>query len=135
MSMPVSNTAATGDGAKTVLFIEGTLASLPLVEAVLARLPRVRVLPAMQGRRGLELARSLQPSLILLDLVLPDMRGSAVLQQLQADGRTRAIPVITLGSSVTAPLAAHLMNVGARAHFTQPLDIGRFLRLLQQLLA
>lgn len=132
-----STTHALGPGAEsqTVLFIEGTLASLDLVEAVLARLPQVRVVPVMQGQRGLELARTLRPALILLDLELPDMSGRAVLRQLQEDSRTCAIPVITIGAATTTPLATYLVTLGARAHLTHPLDIGHFLALLQTLLA
>jgi len=132
---PLSHPTGSADGTKTVLFIEGNLASLDLVEAVLARLPHVRVMPTMQGRRGLELAQTHLPSLILLDLSLPDLDSVQLLRQLQADSRTSSIPVITLGRTATSSLAAYLVEIGARAHLTQPLDVGRLLGLVQSALA
>ncbi len=123
------------EAATTVLFLEGSLASFALVEAVLARLPQVRVVPIMQGRLGLALALSEQPALILVDLELPDLPGTAVVRALQGDRRTRSIPVITVGSAKTASLAAHLQELGARAHVTQPLNVSQFLALVQDVLA
>ncbi|MEX1104364.1 MAG: ATP-binding protein, partial [Dehalococcoidia bacterium] len=56
---------------RRVLYIEDNLANFAVVERVFARRPHVEVLPALQGRLGLELARQHRPDLILLDLHLP----------------------------------------------------------------
>jgi hypothetical protein len=59
-----------------VLHIEDNSSNLRLIERLLASRPGVRVMAAMQGRLGLELAREHQPAPILLDLNLPDTQGS-----------------------------------------------------------
>src|SRR5690606_14272963 len=47
-----------------------------------------------RGREALRLAATQDPDLILLDLMLPDLSGTAVCKQLKADPKTRHIPVI-----------------------------------------
>ncbi len=51
---------------------------------------------AMDGEKGLALAKSEKPDLILLDLILPKMHGFEVLQKLKADPATKDISVIVL---------------------------------------
>ena len=75
-----------------VLHIEDNLANLELVEQVLTRSGVVELLAAMSGSLGLELAREHRPHLILLDLHLPDMSGTALLDALQADPAHRGHP-------------------------------------------
>ena len=65
-----------------------------LIERVLARREDVELLPAMQGRLGITLAREQQPAVILLDLHLPDVSGEEVLRELQDDPATAAVPVV-----------------------------------------
>src|SRR5262249_41722333 len=84
-----------------VLYIEDTLASIHLITGMLKRRTlkgdaKVRLISAMQGNVGLEMAQIHAPDLILLDLHLPDMSGLQVLHQLKADRRTAAMPVVVL---------------------------------------
>jgi PAS domain S-box-containing protein len=118
-----------------VLHIEDNLSNLKLVERILARGPAVEVIPAMQGRIGLDLAGQHQPAVILLDLHLPDMSGEAVLQQLRDDPATAAIPVIILSADATPGQVQRLVAAGALAYLTKPLDARELLRLLDQTLA
>ncbi len=57
-----------------------------------------RVHRAPNGRTGLAAARQEKPDIILLDVVMPDMTGFAVLHELKSDGATKNIPVIMLTS-------------------------------------
>jgi signal transduction histidine kinase/CheY-like chemotaxis protein len=56
------------------------------------------VVEARGGVEGLKMARELRPEIILLDLLMPDLSGEEVLDRLQADERTRGIPVILVTS-------------------------------------
>jgi CheY-like chemotaxis protein/nitrogen-specific signal transduction histidine kinase len=118
----------------TVLYIEDNLSNLRLVERIVQRRPGVTLLSAMQGRRGLELARSHQPELIVLDLHLPDMSGQDVLAELRADPATRAIPVAILSADATPSRVTRLVEQGAHAYLTKPVEVTRFLALLDELL-
>jgi CheY-like chemotaxis protein len=58
-----------------------------------------KVEKARNGREGIEKARVLQPDIILLDVMMPDMGGIEVLRELQVEPETRDIPVIVLTAS------------------------------------
>ena len=88
----------------------------------------------MQGRLGLDLAIQHKPDLILLDVHLPDISGHEVLNQLQADPRTRKVPVIVVSADATPGQIERLLAAGARAYLTKPLDVREFLQLVRSLI-
>ncbi|MBI4499250.1 MAG: PAS domain S-box protein [Chloroflexi bacterium] len=114
----------------TVLYIEDNLSNIRLIERLLAPWPHVRLLTAMQGRLGLELAWEHRPDLVLLDLHLPDMAGDEVLRQIHQDARTEAVPVIVISADATPGQASRLLAWGARAYLTKPLDVKYFLEVV-----
>ncbi len=117
-----------------VLYIEDNLSNLTLIEHLLADQPAIKLMTAMQGGLGLELARQHRPDLILLDLHLPDVPGWDVLAQLKADDATRAIPVIIVSADATPRQVERLMKAGALAYLTKPLEVDRFQLTLRQAL-
>jgi CheY-like chemotaxis protein/anti-sigma regulatory factor (Ser/Thr protein kinase) len=118
----------------TVLYIEDNLPNLRLVERLLAHRPGVKLLSAIQGGLGLELAREHRPGLILLDLHLPDIPGEKVLELLQHDPRTRQIPVVVISADATPGRIKQLLSAGAREFLTKPLDVKELLRVLDEIL-
>jgi signal transduction histidine kinase/CheY-like chemotaxis protein len=120
-------------GLATILYIEENLANLDLVESIIASFPSVRLIPALQGRLGLELAREHRPDLILLDLHLPDMTGEAVLQKLREDSRTRSIPVVIISADATPSRIQRLLGSGARQYLTKPINVQEFLETVERL--
>jgi CheY-like chemotaxis protein len=96
--------------------------------------PSIRLIPAMMGQLGLELAREHQPDLILLDLHLPDLNGEEVLAQLRADERTREIPVVILSADATRRQLAPLLAAGARDYLTKPIEIRRLVEVVDEFL-
>jgi len=120
----------TADRAPSVLYIEDDLANLALVERILGARPDVQLLVAMQGRMGLDLARDHNPRLILLDVNLPDISGQEVLARLLEDERTAGIPVLVISADASSSQRRLMLDAGAAAYLTKPLDV----RLLVQLL-
>ena len=118
-----------------VLHIEDNSSNLRLIERLLATRPGVRVMAAMQGRLGLDLAREHQPALIVLDLNLPDTHGLDVLRRLAGDVRTAGIPVVVVTADVTPGQARRAQALGARAVLAKPLDVAPFLTIVDGLLA
>jgi CheY-like chemotaxis protein len=57
------------------------------------------VVLAEDGRQALDLVRSCQPDLVLLDVLMPRMTGIEVLRQMRADEATRNVPVLILSNS------------------------------------
>jgi signal transduction histidine kinase/ActR/RegA family two-component response regulator len=117
-----------------VLYIEDNLPNLKLIERLLAHRPEVKLMPAMQGRLGVDLAREHRPDLILLDLHLPDIMGDEVLRQLREIPATRETPVVMISADATAGQIKRLLDAGARAYLTKPLDVKKFLVLLDEIL-
>lgn len=115
-----------------MLLIEDNNANVKLLEQILESRPGVRLLCAGQGGLGLEMAREHRPDLILLDLHLPEMSGAEVLRRVREDERTRAIPVVILSADATPGQTERLLAAGARDYLTKPLDIRRFLAVLDQ---
>jgi signal transduction histidine kinase/CheY-like chemotaxis protein len=118
-----------------VLYIEDNLPNLRLVERLLTHRPNVKLFSALHASLGLELAREHRPSLILLDLQLPDIPGPEVLKRLQSDPATRQIPVVVISADATPGHINRLQAAGARAFLTKPLDVPGFFKLLDEILS
>jgi len=118
----------------TLLYVEDNLANLSLVETILLSRPAWTTLPALQGRRGVDLARERVPDLVLLDLHLPDISGEEVLRELRAHPVTASIPIVVISADATERNIARLRAAGAEAYLTKPLDIDEFLATLDGLL-
>ncbi len=118
----------------TVLYIEDNLSNLELIERILARRPGVKLLSAMQGRMGLNLAREHQPDMVLLDLHLPDIPGDEILRRLHADLRTRLIPVVVISSDPTLEQTERVLAAGAHAFLGKPVDVRELMQLLDETL-
>ncbi len=117
-----------------VVYIEDNVANVRLMERILSRRPQLTMMHAADGRSGIELVRSLRPSVVLLDLQLPEMSGDSVLRELWKDPLTRQIPIVVLTADATRGLPQRLMSAGARACLTKPLDVQQVLRTLDELI-
>ena len=133
VSAPAVDERQPGEAQK-ILYIEDNLSNLTLVESILARRPGTTVLSAMQGRVGVDLARDHRPALILLDRHLPDIPGEEVFRQLQADSRTRDIPVIVLSADAMPSRMRQFLDGGVRAYLTKPLDVPELLAAIDEAL-
>jgi CheY-like chemotaxis protein len=120
--------------ALTVLYIEDNLSNLRLIERIFSRQSSIKLLTAGEGGACLELARAHRPDVILLDLNLPDMSGYDVLVRLQNDPLCAAIPVIVISADATRAQIKKLTTAGASDYLTKPLDIKKFMEVLDRTL-
>ncbi|MCA9717890.1 MAG: response regulator [Myxococcales bacterium] len=104
--------------APTVLVVDDDHASLENLEEVLED-AGYQPLTASSGRQALSMARKHRPDLILLDLILPDMDGWAVLSALKTDEKLAQIPVVMLSASDDSQ---HGLVMGASDYLTKPYD-------------
>jgi signal transduction histidine kinase/response regulator RpfG family c-di-GMP phosphodiesterase len=121
--------------AATVLYIEDNPSNILLMERILANRPGIKLVSALQGRLGLELACQCGPDLILLDLHLPDLHGSEVLQRLRESPQTAQVPVAVVSADATQGQIDRLLAGGANTYLTKPFDVKRLLALLDDILA
>jgi CheY-like chemotaxis protein len=118
-----------------VLYIEDDLVNFTLVERILEFRPTLKLLHAARGETGVELAQIHRPKLILLDLNLPDMHGSEVIQKLQNDPATAHVPVVVLSADATPSQIERLLAAGARNYLTKPFDIDPFLAVVDEMVS
>ncbi len=98
---------------KTVVCIEDEPEMIDLVKLILGR-KGFDLVGAVGGREGLETVRKLKPDLVLLDLMMPDMDGWEVYQQMKADDNLKDIPVIVVtakAQSIDKVLGLHIAKV------------------------
>ena len=98
---------------RTVLCIEDEQEMIDLIRLILSR-RGFEVLGANGGRQGLEMVRKEHPDLVLLDLMMPDMDGWEVYQQMKADNATKDIPVVIVtakAQSIDKVLGLHIAKV------------------------
>jgi DNA-binding response OmpR family regulator len=105
--------------ADTVLVIEDEADVLELLRYNLDR-AGFRVLLAGDGRSGLDEARAARPDVIVLDLMLPEMRGEEVCRKLKSSGDTASIPVIMLTAKAQVDERVAGLELGADDYVAKP---------------
>jgi CheY-like chemotaxis protein len=130
-SKPVAST----NGKPRVLYVEDSEPNFRLVESVLVDRPGTDLIWAETGQKALDVARSQDPQLVLLDLDLPDIHGRRVLQELQAQPETAKIPVIVISADATPSQIERMLTAGARNYLTKPFEIRRFLCMFDEIFA
>jgi DNA-binding response OmpR family regulator len=103
----------TNKAAKQILCIEDEPEMIDLIRLILGR-RGFDVHGAAGGAEGLQKVRETHPDLVLLDLMMPDMDGWEVYQQMKADEGTRNIPVIVVtarAQNIDKVLGLHIAKV------------------------
>jgi two-component system, OmpR family, response regulator VicR len=98
---------------KCILCIEDEPEMIDLIRLILGR-RGFEVKGATGGVEGLQMIRDEKPDLILLDLMMPDMDGWEVYQQIKADEKTKDIPVVVVtakAQSIDKVLGLHIAKV------------------------
>ena len=105
---------------RTILVVDDDAATRDLLARFLER-EGFSVAVAEDGRRGLELARTLRPRAVLLDVTMPQMDGWAVLRALRADPEIGATPIVMVTVLDEQNLA---FSLGATDYLQKPIDWG-----------
>jgi signal transduction histidine kinase/DNA-binding response OmpR family regulator len=117
----------------TILAIDDDPMALELIEAVLHP-EGYKVLRALGGEEGIQIAREAQPALIIVDLLMPDVDGFAVVDRLRAEALTAAIPIVVLTSKSLSPddrtrLNSRISHLAGKMDFSR----GAFVDLVKRL--
>jgi Amt family ammonium transporter len=113
--------------AYTVLVIDDDPAARDMMQRTLTK-RGYRVEVAADGATGLEMARTLRPNLITLDVIMPGLDGWTVLTMLKAHPDTAAIPVIMLTVADNEDMG---FSLGAAAFLVKPFDADQLLDVLE----
>ncbi|MCD6533719.1 MAG: response regulator [Deltaproteobacteria bacterium] len=115
------------------LIIEDNEDNLVLISALLKR-DGYRVIVAMTGLAGVEMALKEKPDLIILDIQLPDINGIEVLRKIRAKETESPIPVIAMTSYAMIGDEERLMNDGCTGYIEKPIDPTRVLGQIDTIL-
>ena len=105
-------------GMKTILFIEDEPDLQKTLEKVLAD-EGFKVISALDGEAGLNIARTQKPDLILLDLVLPKANGFEILEKIKQDQETKSIPIIVLTNLEAMDNIEKAIRLGATTYLVK----------------
>ena len=120
---------------RKVVCIEDEPEMIDLVKLILGR-KGFDLTGAMGGREGLEVVRRVKPDLVLLDLMMPDMDGWEVYQQMKADEDLMKIPVIVVtakAQSIDKVLGLHIAKVDD--YVTKPFGPQELLQSVERVLS
>jgi PAS domain S-box-containing protein len=115
---------------RTLLYVEDNPANLKLIEQLIARRPDMRLLSASDGNLGIELARTKQPEVILMDINLPGIGGIEALRILRAGPATAHIPVVALSANAMPRDIEKGLQAGFFRYLTKPIKVNEFMQTL-----
>lgn len=118
-----------------VLYVEDNPVNAVLMEAIMGLRPGVTLKIAPTGTSALQLLDSWAPDLLLLDMRLPDMLGSALLVEIRRRFPLRSTPAVAVSAEARNDDIARALAGGFAAYWTKPLDIDRTLTELDRWLS
>jgi two-component system, cell cycle response regulator DivK len=116
-----------------VLLVEDNEMNRDMLSRRLAR-KEYEVLVAVDGKEGVEMAGSVAPDLILMDMSLPVMDGWEATRQLKASPETKAIPIIALTAHAMSGDREKAIEAGCDDYDTKPIELPRLLAKMEDLL-
>ena len=119
---------------RLVHYIEDNETNIEVMRGMLQRRPQVELGVSMNGLDGLAAMRRRRPSLILLDMHLPDIDGLELLRHLKDDDSLGSIPVVVVSADATASHIEAALTAGAAHYVTKPVNLPSFLAILDELL-
>ena len=117
---------------QVVLVIDDEPDSLE-VASILLEMYDAKVITAVNGREGLELARKHRPVFIISDLSMPEMSGWEMIDALKKDRSTLDIPLIALTAHAMEGDRARAIGAGFHNYLTKPLKPATFIHDLLNL--
>ncbi len=118
-----------------VVCIEDESEMIDLVSMILSRVG-YEVVGASSGLQGLQVVEDVQPSLVLLDLMMPDLDGWEVYQRLKSNPKTMDLPIIVItarAQSIDKILGLHIAKVDD--YITKPFAPTELLASVQKVLS
>ena len=105
---------------KTILIIDDEDDVKDIAQMGLEMAADWNAIAASSGKEGLELAITMQPEIILLDLMMPEWDGKETLKQFKANRQTATIPVILMTAKTQSAIAPELATLDLAGVITKP---------------
>jgi putative two-component system response regulator len=117
-----------------ILVVDDDRMSVTLLEQLLQRHGYTRVMGITDSRSVVETCAAFDPDLILLDLIMPEVDGFAVLETLRADVTERFLPIVVLTGDTTEETKARALEAGATDFLVKPVSQTEALLRIRNLL-
>lgn len=131
---PVTSRDVPAARQRKLLYVEDNPANLALVEQFLARRSDLKLLTAVDGHQGIQLARDCQPEIILMDMHLPGISGFDAMQMLREDSATALIPIIALSSNAFQGEVKRCLEAGFFRYLTKPFELKALMEAIDEAL-
>ncbi|MHA1805307.1 MAG: response regulator [Promethearchaeota archaeon] len=119
---------------RKIYIIEDNEKNLKLFVAVLKILPNIELFTETRGDTGLELIKSGNPDLIILDIQLPEKSGIDICKELRSMEKFKEIPIIAVTSFAMKGDRERIMEAGFTDYVSKPIKISEFRELVLNLL-
>lgn len=114
----------------TALIIEDNENNMELISFILES-SDYRLLKAYSGNEGYEMAINKQPDFIILDIQLPDIDGTEVIEKIRAHEKGKTVPVIAMTSYAMAGDREKLLILGCNGYIEKPIDPDRVIQQIE----
>lgn len=114
----------------SILYVEDNPSNIIVVERIVESLG-YQLLLAQDGQTGLSMARSELPSLILMDVGLPDMTGLEVTGILRGEDATRNIPIIAVTAHAMNGDRERCLAAGCNEYLSKPFKVKELTNMIQ----
>jgi signal transduction histidine kinase len=118
----------------TILYVEDNISNRALVEAVIQRQRDLRIDCVTTMRDAKQYLAEVMPSLLLIDLNLPDGSGESLVSFIQSDAKYQDIPIMILSADALPETIARLEAAGVAHYMTKPLDVAIFSKKVRELI-
>lgn len=119
---------------KKIIIVEDNRKNLELFKAVLGMIPNLEILAKENGKDGLELIKSEEPDIILLDIQLPDMKGTDICKELRKMKKFFNTPIIAVTSFAMKGDKERIIEAGFNDYVSKPLNILEFRKKIQNII-
>ncbi len=120
---------------KNIYIIEDNEKNMKLFRAILNLLPGVVIFEETRGDLGLELIKSGNPDLIILDIQLPEISGIEICIELRKIEKLKNIPIIAVTSFAMKGDKDRILLAGFNEYISKPIRVAEFKELVKKLLS
>ncbi len=118
----------------TILLVEDNLSNITTMMDYL-KAKGYQVLVAVNGKEGVETAQAQQPSLILMDIQMPEMDGLEAIKIIRRDPVIAKTPIIALTALAMAGDRERCLQAGANKYVSKPVRLKELIQLIENMLA
>ena len=116
---------------KNVYIIEDNEKNMKLFRAILKLIPEVEIFEETRGDLGLELVKSGNPNLVILDIQLPEISGIDICTELRKTEKFKEIPIIAVTSFAMKGDRERILSAGFNEYISKPIKVKEFREMVK----